>query len=325
MKSLIFFFIFFIQFEKAFTNVRLIRSLYRISIFYDEKYENMEDLVAYTIEANNHLNRKNSFQFEYTITRVKDSNAYKLTEQLCKEIYAGRIAILTIGNSKVYDLLKSISNSLNIPYLTIRPDTRIDPSSLFLLNENDNTNNNKIDSQNNEYQLNMHPPTSKIMDAIIDLIDYYKWKYITVLYRDPSRIEDLIEYAGSDDMDYQNSNHNLIFRYLSNNSSDWNDVMKEIRSSGTFHMIVDIETELISQFLYLADLNSLTSYYHHIMFTTLDLAVITNITNLRMGCNITALQMFEPNNLKINALFAGLNSKKKSIIFRYVPVGILQL
>ena len=139
------------------------------------------------------------------------------------------------------------------------------------------------------------------------------------MYRDPSRIEELIKYAGSDDMDYQNSKHNLIFRYLSDNTSDWDDIMKEIKSSGTFHMIVDIETELISKFLHLADLNSLTTYYHHIMFTTLDLAEITNITGFRISCNITSLQMFEPNNLKINALFAGLNSKKKSIIFRYVP------
>jgi hypothetical protein len=61
------------------------------------------------------------------------------------------------------------------------------------------------------------------------------------------------------------------------------------------------------------------------MFTTLDLSVIINVTGMSVSCNITALQIFEPNNLKISALFAGLNLKKNSTnhqIFKYVPVSI---
>jgi len=63
-------------------------------------------------------------------------------------------------------------------------------------------------------------------------------------------------------------------------------------------------------------------------FTTLDLSIITNVTGLKVSCNITALQIFEPNNLKISALFAGLNLKKNSTnhpIFKYVPVSFVSL
>jgi hypothetical protein len=84
--------------------------------------------------------------------------------------------VLTIGNSRVFELAKLISNSLNIPYLTIKSDTNTDPT----------------ENNDDKYELNMHPPTSKIMEAIIDLINHYKWKFITVFYQEPSRIEDLI-------------------------------------------------------------------------------------------------------------------------------------
>ena len=118
MKLLLLLFIYSIKFEIAlFTtknnnnnnnNIRIIRSIYKISVFYDDThfFENLHDLIAYTVEANNHLNRKNSFQFEYTITKVKDSNAYRITEKLCEEINSGRIAVLTIGNSKVFEIIK---------------------------------------------------------------------------------------------------------------------------------------------------------------------------------------------------------------------------
>lgn len=60
------------------------------------------------------------------------------------------------------------------------------------------------------------------------------------------------------------------------------------------------------------------------MFSTLELSAITNLTGLKMNCNITGLQMFEPNNLKINALIAGLNLKRKfekKTFLNYAPVS----
>ncbi len=136
--------------------------------------------------------------------------------------------MLTIGNSRVFELAKLISNSLNIPYLTIKSDTNTDPT----VNNDD------------KYELNIHPPINKLINAIIDLMDHYKWTYVTVLYQEPSRIEDLIRLNG-------NSKHRLIFKYLSSNFSDWAVIMKEIKSSACFHIIIDVETDLINQFLLL--------------------------------------------------------------------------
>ena len=151
--------------------------------------------------------------------------------KVCKEIDSGRIAVLTIGNSRVFELAKLISNSLNIPYLTIKSDTNTDPS----INNDD------------KYELNIHPPVNKIMEAIIDLINHYKWTHITVLYQEPRRIEDLIRLDG-------NSKQKFDFKYFDKNSSLWHQHFKDIRQSGSNNFIIDIETKLINEFIHLVNL-----------------------------------------------------------------------
>ena len=140
--------------------------------------------------------------------------------------------MLTIGNSRVFELAKLISNSLNIPYLTIKSDTNTDPT----VNNDD------------KYELNMHPPISKIMEAIIDLMDHYKWTSIAILYQEPSRIEDLVRVSG-------NSKYRLMFKQLTAKPNDWSNVIKEIKEDGFFHIVIDIETDLINQFLVLVNIS----------------------------------------------------------------------
>ncbi len=140
--------------------------------------------------------------------------------------------MLTIGNSRVFELAKLISNSLNIPYLTIKSDTNTDPT----VNNDD------------KYELNMHPPISKIMEAIIDLMDHYKWTSIAILYQEPSRIEDLVRVSG-------NSKYRLMFKQLTAKPNEWSNVIKEIKEDGFFHIVIDIETDLINQFLVLVNIS----------------------------------------------------------------------
>ena len=51
-------------------------------IFYDETYENVEDLASYSSEVIGRNLRKSDFQFEYTISRVYQNSSFKLTK-LC--------------------------------------------------------------------------------------------------------------------------------------------------------------------------------------------------------------------------------------------------
>lgn len=67
----------------------------------------------------------------------------------------------------------------------------------------------------------------------------------------------------------------------------------------------------------------MTSYFH-VIFTTLDLSIL----EASPSANITALQMFEPNNsriINVNAEFNLKNMVAEKPLFRYLPVSYLSL
>ena len=201
-------------------------------------------MVDYAIEK---VNSHNKITFEYTLEMIKLSESIKLERRcnkylknikyqkidnfilklkVCKQVKSGGIiAIITIGKSKVFNLAKIIANSLDIPYISINPDV---------------TTTNSMSKQN-KFELNLHPSVNKLLNAIVDLIKYYKWTFVTVLFQEPNRIEDLIKY---------NENElNFQFRLISSNSNEWIDLIKEVKSSGSSHIIIDLETKLINKFL----------------------------------------------------------------------------
>jgi hypothetical protein len=118
---------------------------------------------------------------------------------------------------------------LNIPYLTIS-------------NINHNTNNDLN-------EINIHPTTNKIMEAVIDLIDHLQWKRIFVFYQEPERIEQLVSFTNIDDLKYD-----FQFRLIDINMIDeWINVINYARQMGYSHFIVDLDTKYINKFLELVN------------------------------------------------------------------------
>ena len=61
------------------------------------------------------------------------------------------------------------------------------------------------------------------------------------------------------------------------------------------------------------------------MFTTLDLSVISNAITYKLSANVTALQMFEPLDLNVEAYYAGYNFRRVSLgkqTLKYKPVNV---
>ena len=97
-----------------------------------------------------------------------------------------------------------------------------------------------------KFELNLHPPINKLMDASMDILNLYKWSFLTVLYQEPYRIEDIVRLTGSE---YQENKLRFQFRLLSADTNEWAAVIREIKSSGSFHIIIDIDTKSINSFL----------------------------------------------------------------------------
>jgi hypothetical protein len=132
--------------------------------------------------------------------------------------------MITIGNSQVFDLVKIVANSLNIPYLTIRSDNQLITDS----------------------SINFHPPVLKLNEALIDMICYYKWKFVTLIFQDPNQFENLIQYASNKFFE-----HKIRFQYkvFSQYVYYWKYLLKEIIDSRSTHIIIELNTHMISKFL----------------------------------------------------------------------------
>lgn len=100
---------------------------------------------------------------------------------------------------------------------------------------------------------------------MIDLIEYYKWEYVTILYQEStgiSRIEDLIKLPPRPNLRSSNrpiemapihlnlnSKIKLQVRQLSSDVTKWVNLIKDVKLSGSSHIIVDIQTRYLNTFL----------------------------------------------------------------------------
>lgn len=194
---------------------------------------------------------------------------------VCSELAEGRIAIIGIGNSDIFRHLHSIADSLKIPYISIRWETfeeenqtleaSLNAATAFSSNsfptpplhpqqlmDEDESGRGVIN------QISMHPPARRLMKAVIDLIDYYKWEYVTILYQESTgieRIEDLIRLQRHSVHEYNTmlphhqNKLRLQVRQLSKDVDKWLYLIKDVKLSGSSHIIVDVETKYLNTFL----------------------------------------------------------------------------
>ena len=109
---------------------------------------------------------------------------------------------------------------------------------------------NEQDEVKRSQIIHMHPPVFKLMKSIIDLINYYKWDLVTILYQESygfDRIQNLINLPNS--RKGANSKYRIRVRQLSSNINEWIYLIKDVKSSGTSHIIVDIETKYLNEFI----------------------------------------------------------------------------
>ena len=87
---------------------------------------------------------------------------------------------------------------------------------------------------------------------------------------------------------------------------------------------------LFAQCYYRNDFNNLThklflltTNFFHLVFTTLDISIISNEISYKISANTTGLQIFDPNNIKVESYYSELNEKRKikrKPVFSFKPV-----
>jgi hypothetical protein len=164
--------------------------------------------------------------------------------------------VIGIGESPVFQQIYAITKSLKIPYMSVRWENQEEEQSMAT----------KLSSTLEEiafqsHRINLHPPANKLMKGVTDLIHYYKWEYVTILYQESNglnRIEDLIKLSrrmgqgggsGGGGGGSSNNKMRVQVRQLSSDINKWIYLIKDVKLSGSSHIIVDIQTKFLNKFL----------------------------------------------------------------------------
>ncbi|MGH0164537.1 UNVERIFIED_CONTAM: hypothetical protein FKN15_060058 [Acipenser sinensis] len=226
--------------------------------------------------AVNNINRNRTLlpntTLTYDIQRINIYDSFEASRKACDQLSLGVVAIFGPSHSSSSNAVQSICNALEVPHIQVR------------------WKHHPMDNRDTFYA-NLYPDYSSLSLAILDLVQFLKWKTATVVYDDSTgliRLQELI-------MAPSRYNIRLKIRQLPLDD-DARPLLKEMKRSREFRIIFDCSHTMAAQILKQAlAMGMMTEYYHYI-FTTLDLYALDLEPYRYCGVNMTGFRILNTEN-----------------------------
>ncbi|KAG2460755.1 GRIK3 protein, partial [Polypterus senegalus] len=162
-------------------------------------------------------------------------DSFAASRKACDQLSLGVVAIFGPSHSSSSNAVQSICNALEVPHVQVR------------------WKHHPMDNRDTFYA-NLYPDYSSLSIAILDLVQFLKWKTATVVYDDSMgliRLQELI-------MAPSRYNIRLKIRQLPLDTDDARPLLKEMKRSREFRIIFDcthiMAAQILKQDLYALDL-----------------------------------------------------------------------
>ncbi|KAF7701179.1 glutamate receptor ionotropic, kainate 1 isoform X3 [Silurus meridionalis] len=241
------------------------------------------------------INRNRSLMSNTTLTydiqRVNFFDSFEASRRVCDQLALGVAAVFGPAHSSSVSAVQSICNALEVPHIqTHWKHPSVDNKDSFFIN--------------------LYPEHSSISRAILDVVAYYKWKTITVVYEDSTglmRMQEVIKAPSRNGM-------KVRIRQLPTGSTDARPLLKEMKKEQEFYVIFDCSYQMASELLkQLMSMGMMTEYYHF-FFTTLDLFALDLEPYRYSGVNMTAFRLLNLDNPNVASVV-----KKWSAEWQFAP------
>ncbi|XP_016381427.1 glutamate receptor ionotropic, kainate 1-like isoform X2 [Sinocyclocheilus rhinocerous] len=204
----------------------------------------------------------------YDIQRVNLFDSFEASRRVCDQLALGVAAVFGPSHSSSVSAVQSICNALEVPHIQTRWKH---PS---------------VDNKDNFY-INLYPEYTSISRAILDIVIFYKWKSVTVVYEDSTglmRMQELIKAPSK-------INLKIRIRQLPSGGGDSRPLLKEMKKEKEFYIIFDCSYQVAAELLkQLMSMGMMTEYYHF-FFTTLDMFALDLEPYRYSGVNMTAFRL----------------------------------
>uniref|UniRef100_A0A8C2Z3X2 Glutamate receptor n=1 Tax=Cyclopterus lumpus TaxID=8103 RepID=A0A8C2Z3X2_CYCLU len=230
--------------------------------------------------AVNNINRNRTLlpntTLTYDIQRINIYDSFEASRKACDQLSLGVVAIFGPSHSSSSNAVQSICNALEVPHVQVR------------------WKHHPMDNRDSFYA-NLYPDYSSLSYAILDLVQFLKWKTATVVYDDSTgliRLQELI-------MAPSRYNIRLKIRQLPLDTQDTRPLLKEMKRSREFRIIFDCNHHMAAQVLKQAQTMGMMTEYYHYIFTTLDLMAIDLEPYRFCGVNMTGFRILNVDNPQV--------------------------
>uniref|UniRef100_A0A8C1Y5F6 Glutamate receptor n=1 Tax=Cyprinus carpio TaxID=7962 RepID=A0A8C1Y5F6_CYPCA len=209
----------------------------------------------------------------YDIQRINLFDSFEASRRACDQLALGVAAVFGPSHSSSVSAVQSICNALEVPHIQTRWKH---PS---------------VDNKDSFY-INLYPDYASISRAVLDIVQFYKWKAVTVVYEDATgliRLQELIKAPSRYSI-------KIKIRQLPMGSKDARPLLKEMKKGKEFCVIFDCSYQTAADVLkQLLSMGMMTEYYHF-FFTTLDLFALDLEPYRYSGVNMTGFRLLNIDN-----------------------------
>uniref|UniRef100_A0A670YFQ8 Glutamate ionotropic receptor kainate type subunit 2 n=1 Tax=Pseudonaja textilis TaxID=8673 RepID=A0A670YFQ8_PSETE len=230
--------------------------------------------------AVNTINRNRTLLPNTTLTydtqKINLYDSFEASKKACDQLSLGVAAIFGPSHSSSANAVQSICNALGVPHIQTRWK-------------------HQVSDNKDSFYVSLYPDFSSLSRAILDLVQFFKWKTVTVVYDDSTgliRLQELIKAPSR-------YNLRLKIRQLPSDTKDAKPLLKEMKRGKEFHVIFDCSHEMAAGILKQGlAMGMMTEYYHYI-FTTLDLFALDVEPYRYSGVNMTGFRILNTENTQV--------------------------
>ncbi|XP_030803974.1 glutamate receptor ionotropic, kainate 1 isoform X3 [Camarhynchus parvulus] len=215
----------------------------------------------------------------YDIQRINLFDSFEASRRACDQLALGVAALFGPAHSSSVSAVQSICNALEVPHIQTRwKHPTVDNRDAFYIN--------------------LYPDYAAISRAVLDLVLYFNWKIVTVVYEDSTgliRLQELIKAPSR-------YNIKIKIRQLPSGNKDARPLLKEMKKGKEFYVIFDCSHETAAEILkQILSMGMMTEYYHY-FFTTLDLFALDLEPYRYSGVNMTGFRLLNIDNPHVSAV-----------------------
>ncbi|XP_028155734.1 glutamate receptor ionotropic, kainate 2-like isoform X1 [Diabrotica virgifera virgifera] len=248
----------------------------------DDQYEISSIAVISVIRRVNLYHRVESFLHPH-IFKVQKHEVLRAGQLVCQLVEKGIAAIFGPESPEINDMIQSVSSTLQIPQF----QTFWNPKLATLAYRQP-----VADRPNQVF--NLHPSPKALSKALATLVRENDWKSYTILYENDNgllRLQETLKQLNPRDPV-------VAFKALGP-KENLRSVLKEVKSSGVSHFILDCEADRIMDILRLAQELKLLSEFHSYILTNLDSHTLNWSELGSIRSNITAMRLLDPESINM--------------------------